>query len=175
MRHRTVASLALLCAAALAAQPALARGESAVAELRNQAGHVVGSVKLTQQGNDVVLKGKVRGLPAGEHAFHIHEKGQCEAPFTSAGGHYNPHKKEHGHDNPHGAHVGDLRNIQVKNEGYAVFEQTLPATRLFAKEGPAILDQDGASVVIHEKADDYKTDPAGNAGARLVCGVIEMK
>ncbi|MGK2286596.1 superoxide dismutase family protein [Pedomonas sp. V897] len=175
MHNRTVFALAVMTATAISGA-ALAKGERATAELRNLAGEVVGTAELTQQGDDVVVKGTVKGLPAGVHAFHIHETGKCEPPFTSAGGHYNPHKKAHGHENPQGAHVGDLMNIEVKGEGAeTAFEQTVKAVRLQAEEGPAILDADGAALVFHADADDYKSDPAGNAGGRLVCGVIEVK
>ncbi|MCH8686098.1 superoxide dismutase family protein [Pedomonas mirosovicensis] len=175
MHTRTIASLALV-AAVLGSASAMAKGETATADLRNREGAVVGHAELTQQGEDVVVKGTVKGLPAGVHAFHIHQTGKCEPPFTSAGGHYNPHHKAHGHENPQGSHVGDLMNVEVKSEGAeTAFEQTVKAVRLQADQGPAILDADGAAVVFHAKADDYKSDPAGNAGDRLVCGVVEMK
>ncbi|HLU91122.1 MAG TPA: superoxide dismutase family protein [Pedomonas sp.] len=176
MRNRTFLTLALMAATALGSASAMARGEAASAELRNLKGEVVGQATLTQQGDDVLVKGTVKGLSAGVHAFHIHETGKCEPPFTSAGGHYNPHKKEHGHENPQGAHVGDLENVNVAADGEeTAFEQTVKSVRLFAEDGPAIIDADGAALVFHAKADDYKSDPAGNAGDRLVCGVIEMK
>ena len=180
MRHSSVLSAAVFALATAvsvsACVSASARGESASAVLRDQSGAVVGSATLTQLGDDVVVKGTVKGLSAGTHAFHIHQVGKCEAPFTSAGPHYNPHNKAHGHDNPQGAHVGDLENMTVKAEGEDTgFEQTVKSVRLSASEGPAILDADGAALVFHAKADDYKSDPAGNAGDRLVCGVIETK
>lgn len=176
MRHSSFLSLAAFAMAATVSVSACAKGENAVAELRDLKGAVVGQATLTQQGSDVVVKGSVKGLPAGPHAFHIHQVGKCEAPFTSAGPHYNPHNKAHGHENPQGAHVGDLENIEVKAEGAETsFEQTVKSVRLSADQGPAILDADGAALVFHAKPDDYKSDPAGNAGDRLVCGVIEVK
>lgn len=176
MRRSSILPLAVFAVAAFSGASASAKGESAAAELRNLKGEVVGSATLTQQGNDVMVKGTVKGLPAGVHAFHIHQVGKCEPPFKSAGGHYNPHNKEHGHQNPQGAHVGDLKNVDVKAEGAeTAFAQTVPSARLHAEQGPAILDADGAALVFHAKADDYESDPAGNAGDRLVCGVIEMK
>lgn len=176
MRHPSLLSMAVFAVAAAASVSACAKGESAVAELRDLKGAVVGSATLTQQGDDVLVKGTVKGLSAGVHAFHIHQVGKCEPPFTSAGPHYNPHNKAHGHQNPQGAHVGDLENVDVKAEGEeTAFEQTVKSVRLHAEQGPAILDADGAALVFHAKPDDYKSDPAGNAGDRLVCGVIEMK
>jgi len=176
MHRSSILSLAVFAVAAVASAGASAKGESATAELRNLKGEVVGTATLTQQGEDVAVKGTVKGLPAGIHAFHIHQVGKCEPPFTSAGPHYNPHNKEHGHENPQGAHVGDLENVDVKSENAeTIFEQTVKSVRLHADQGPAILDADGAALVFHAKPDDYKSDPAGNAGDRLVCGVIEMK
>ena len=176
MRHSSILPLAAFALATAVSVSACAKGESASAELRDQSGAVVGAATLTQQGDDVVVKGTVKGLSAGVHAFHIHQVGKCEAPFTSAGPHYNPHNKEHGHENPNGAHVGDLENVDVKVDGEeTAFNQTVKSVRLSASEGPAILDADGAALVFHAKADDYKSDPAGNAGDRLVCGVIEVK
>lgn len=176
MRYSSVLAVAAFAMTAAASMTACARGETASAELRDLNGAVVGQATLIQQGDDVVIKGTVKGLPAGLHAFHIHQVGKCEPPFTSAGAHYNPHNKAHGHQNPQGAHVGDLENVEVKTEGEeTAFEQTVKSVRLTASEGPAILDADGAALVFHAKPDDYKSDPAGNAGDRLVCGVIEMK
>ncbi len=181
MRHSSVLSAAVFALTTVVSLSACvsassAKGESASAVLRDQSGAEVGSATLTQMGNDVVVKGTVKGLSAGPHAFHIHQVGKCEAPFTSAGGHYNPHNKAHGHENPQGAHVGDMENLNIAAEGEeTAFERTVSSVRLSASEGPAILDADGAALVFHAKPDDYKSDPAGNAGDRLVCGVIEVK
>ena len=109
------------------------------------------------------------GLPAGEHGIHVHATGQCDAPaFTTAGGHFNPDSMQHGFENPQGPHHGDLRNVTVGDDGTAQQELTAPAGTTLA----ALLDADGAALVVHATADDYRTDPSGNSGDRIACGVI---
>ncbi|MEI9851689.1 MAG: superoxide dismutase family protein [Sphingomonas sp.] len=110
-----------------------------------------------------------KGLPTGIHGVHIHTTGKCDAPgFTTAGGHWNPAGKQHGMQNPMGAHAGDLPNLEVAADG--------TATLSFTETGAtyeALLDEDGAALVVHAGADDLKTDPSGNSGARIACGVFE--
>ena len=144
----------------------------ATATLRNQDGARVGTVTFSTVEGGVRVRLKVSGVTPGQHAFHVHAKGLCEGDFTSAGGHFNPLGKEHGLQNPKGAHLGDLPNIVVDEKGagfrtFVIHGATLEAgeTSLFPKEGTAL--------VLHEAADDLKTDPAGNAGPRIACGVIE--
>ena len=119
-------------------------------------------------------------LPAGKHAIHIHDKGSCVGPdFASAGGHWNPTGKQHGHENPAGWHSGDLGDVETvpDPEWGTYFEMVVGAdgTRLDATDagtGPVVRDADGAAIVIHERSDDEKTDPSGNSGARIACGII---
>jgi Cu-Zn family superoxide dismutase len=119
----------------------------------------------------VLIHVSLTNAPAGVHAFHIHETGKCDAPFTTAGGHFNPMKKQHGLENPMGTHAGDLPNIDIPANGALTFDAVARDVTLNA--GPnSLLDPDGAALVIHDKADDYKSDPAGNAGDRVICGVI---
>lgn len=151
-----------------------AAGDTAVAaaELRNTKGQAVGNVTLRQTREGVALTAELSGAPQGVHAFHIHETGQCEPPaFKSAGGHFNPAKRQHGTKNPRGAHAGDLPNIDVAPDGRATAEMTAANVTLSGGAN-ALLDADGAAVVLHAKADDYRTDPTGNAGDRVACGVI---
>jgi superoxide dismutase, Cu-Zn family len=146
--------------------------QTANAVLINPDGKEIGSVALTQLAQGVRIFAQAADLPPGVHAFHIHETGECTPPdFTSAGGHYNPGGAEHGWANPNGHHAGDLPNVHVQEDGVLAVEYFTDAVTL--GEGDATLfDDDGSAIVMHEGADDYETDPAGDAGARIACGVI---
>ena len=145
--------------------------EGAKAELKDAQGQTVGTVVLTDTPHGVLIHATLTNVPAGIHAFHIHQTGTCEAPFASAGGHFNPGTKQHGITNPMGMHAGDMPNIEVPAGGRLTFDVLDPSVTLAA--GPSsVFDADGSALVIHAGPDDYKTDPAGNAGARIACGVI---
>lgn len=146
---------------------------SAHADFINAQGQKIGTARLTQTRSGVRINVSVSQLPPGTHAFHVHTVGKCEVPdFKSAGGHFNPAGKQHGKDNPLGPHAGDMNNFEVKADGTAKFFTLNRAVTL--GEGPnSLFHEGGTSLVIHEKADDYKTDPAGNAGNRIACGVTE--
>jgi Cu-Zn family superoxide dismutase len=145
---------------------------AATAHLADANGRVVGQAVLLQQGGGVRILLDVTGLPAGPKAVHIHEYGRCDRPsFESAGGHVNPAQAQHGTANPRGPHGGDLPDITVDATGRGHLETT--ATRVTLDKGAAsLLDPDGSALVLHEKADDMRTDPDGNSGARIACGVI---
>jgi Cu-Zn family superoxide dismutase len=145
---------------------------TAKATLVNSQGQKVGEATLTETPQGVKINLKVENLPPGLHAFHIHEKGVCAAPdFQSAGGHFNPFGKQHGLKNPAGPHAGDLPNLTVGEDGKGSLETV--ATLVTLKEGKnSLLQPGGTSLVLHAQADDDMTDPAGNAGARIACGVI---
>lgn len=159
--------LAAAAALSLAAVPARA-ASSAEATLHDAAKKKVGSATLTETPQGVLVHATLEGIPAGVHAFHVHETGKCEPPFKSAGGHWNPGTKKHGFSAEGGAHAGDLPNVHVPDSGTLEFEVLAPGAKL-----AEMLDADGAALVVHAKADDYATDPAGDAGDRIACGVIE--
>ena len=133
----------------------------------------MGTVRLAQVPEGVKISLDVSGLSPGMHAFHIHGTGKCDPPdFKSAGGHFNPEGKKHGLKNPDGPHAGDMENVEVGEDGTAQVE--VVNTRVTLGEGKNSLFQpDGTAIVIHAKADDNMSDPAGNAGPRVACGVIE--
>src|SRR5215468_2202134 len=161
------ASLALLAFATL---PAAA--QTAQATLKNADGKDVGSATLTQAPGGVLISLALTGLPAGEHAFHVHGVGKCEPPFTSAGGHFNPAGKKHGLMAAEGAHAGDMPNLHIPANGELVVEIANPLITLAKGQPNTVFDADGSAIIIHAGVDDYKTDPTGNAGDRIACGVI---
>ena len=147
-------------------------GTAATAELRNAEGHVLGTASFTQISAGVRILVEMRGMPPGAKAVHIHEVGRCEGPaFASAGSHFNPEKRQHGLLNPQGPHAGDLPNITIDADGSGRLETT--TDRVTLGGGPtSLFDGDGLALVVHGSPDDFKTDPTGNSGARIACGVI---
>jgi superoxide dismutase, Cu-Zn family len=173
---------ALLAAAALAAcgggQPRGPGGETmeaptATASLVDSAGARVGVATFADSGGSGRLAVSVTGLAPGRHGMHVHENGSCTPPdFQSAGGHFNPDAKQHGLQNPEGPHAGDLPSLVVEEDGSA--DTTLAVSRDLLAEGPrSMLGTQQRALVIHANPDDDKTDPSGNSGGRVVCGVIE--
>jgi Cu-Zn family superoxide dismutase len=109
------------------------------------------------------------GMPPGTHGAHVHMVGRCDAPdFASAGGHWNPTAMKHGAMNPQGPHQGDLPNLVIANDGRGTIAATIPGATL-----AALMDADGAAMVVHAQPDDLKTDPSGNSGGRIACGVFQ--
>jgi Cu-Zn family superoxide dismutase len=150
--------------------PAFA-ADQASAVLKDAQGAEVGKATLTTTPSGVLISLDLTALHAGEHAFHIHAVGKCEPPkFESAGPHFNPDSTKHGLMNPQGPHAGDMPNLHVPEGGKLQVEVLNPTVTLSAES--ALLDQDGSAIVVHAGADDYRTDPAGNAGDRIACGVI---
>jgi Cu-Zn family superoxide dismutase len=168
----------LLVAAAMAAGQALAQDEPAItatASLKGADGAEHGSATFTQTPAGVLIEAELTGLPAAEHGFHFHETGQCEPPFDSAGGHYNPAGAEHGFMTVGGPHAGDMPNIHVPDSG-ALTVEVLNANATLEEGAPeSLFDDDGTALMIHGHADDYKSQPSGEAGARIACGVVERQ
>lgn len=161
------------CASYPDAEPPVAPAPyTANADLRNAAGLAVGTASATQVGSDIRVRVDGTNLPMGAHGIHVHMMGVCTPPgFESAGGHWNPTGHKHGKDNPAGMHKGDLPNILIGADGRGTLEYTLP-NALVAGSTAAMLDTDGAALVIHANADDNRTDPSGNSGGRIACGAF---
>lgn len=143
------------------------------ADIVNAQGQKIGTATVLPSGDGVRIDVVISQLPPGTHGIHIHTVGKCEGPaFASAGAHFNPMSKKHGKDNPDGPHAGDLLNIEVGNDGTG--HASLSDSGVTLGEGPnSLFHEGGTALVIHEKPDDYKTDPSGNSGARIACGVIQ--
>jgi superoxide dismutase, Cu-Zn family len=175
MRAFVAAVTSLLLAGCASITSAPATDNTARTELRNATGQPVGTATLTQVGSVVRVVLEVQGLPRGAHGVHVHAVGKCEGPdFASAGGHFNPNGRQHGALNPQGAHAGDLPNLEVGADGKGRLESTTELMSLIGGS-TSIFDADGSALVVHAAPDDFRTDPTGNSGARIACGVITKK
>lgn len=143
-----------------------------ITNLMDANGVSVGSAMLMRRAEGIVLDLELSGLGEGTHALHLHQVGACEGPgFDSAEGHLNPFGKSHGHLSSDGKHLGDLPNVEIPASG--TLESSIEITASDADILPYVFDEDGTAIVLHQDADDYRTDPAGAAGPRIACGVIE--
>jgi Cu-Zn family superoxide dismutase len=151
------------------ATPSMSAG-SVDAVMHDQAGHELGTLSVSESGQGFIVSGSLAHLAPGIHGIHLHTTGACEGNFTSAGAHWNPTGRQHGFENPMGAHLGDLQNIVVGTDSVA--EVAVNNRGGFLRGVGGLLDGDGASVIIHTGPDDYRTDPSGNSGSRFACGVL---
>jgi Cu-Zn family superoxide dismutase len=143
------------------------------ADLRDAQGRTRARATAESSGDSLRVRVEAVGMSPGAYGAHLHTVGRCDAPgFTTAGPHWNPTDQKHGKDNPAGMHKGDLPNLLVGTDGRGSFEYTIPNAGLSGMLPNRLIDADGAAVVIHEKADDFRTDPSGNSGARIACGVL---
>lgn len=142
------------------------------ADLRDANGAILARATLEQAGDAVRIRIQAAGLPAGTYGAHVHMTGRCDAPdFASAGAHWNPTGHQHGSDNPEGPHLGDLPNLIVAADGTGEISFDMAGTTLRGGNHP-VMDDDGAAVIVHADPDDYRTDPSGNSGARIACGIV---
>lgn len=177
MRYRAIvlleaASLGLVgCAAQDGLEPSSTLAQAS-AEARNPAGTLMAQATASEVGEGVRVRVEASGLAPGSYGAHVHAIGACDPPgYDSAGPHWNPTNREHGTQNPQGAHMGDLPNLLVGADGRGSFEMTIAGAQV-SGGARAMLDGDGAAIVIHAGPDDYRTDPSGNSGARIACGVF---
>ena len=138
------------------------------ANLISSSGAVIGRVRVFSEPTGITLRINANGLPPGAHGVHVHMTGRCDPPgFTTAGGHWNPTSRKHGHQNPEGPHTGDLGNLGVGADGGLTAGLLIPGATF-----DGLRDADGSAFVIHAKADDERTDPSGNSGDRIACAVL---
>lgn len=173
-------SILLVAVAALAAcsttqsMPDTAASQIATAALVRADGSSAGTAILSERKEGLWLDVSADGPSAGSFGMHVHAVGRCDGPeFTTAGPHWNPASKQHGLQNPMGTHAGDLPNVTASAQGKIMAEAPLTGAALAGEGG--LFDGDGASIIIHEKADDYRTDPSGNSGKRIICGVFRRE
>lgn len=171
-RRKQVTMLVSALALTLTGMSSESSAEKARADMKLRDGREIGRVKLQETTSGVLLNVKLKGLTGGTHGFHIHEIGKCEGDFESAGGIFNPLGAKHGYLNDEGPMVGDLPNLIVPSTGEIEVEFLSPFATLSKDAEDALIDANGAALVIFEKPDDYTTDPNGNAGSRIACGVI---
>lgn len=164
-------STVLLAALAGCMTAEVPAGDRATASLAKADGSPVGRASATPDRAGLRVRIETEGLAPGVYAAHIHRTGRCDGPsFESAGAHWNPTGQQHGFRNPSGRHRGDLPNLRVGADGRGELGFTIRGASLRGEYG--ILDEDGAAVMLHAQADDYRTDPSGNSGARIACGVL---
>jgi Cu-Zn family superoxide dismutase len=176
MIARHCSALALVVAVSVTACRPASRGSvirSATAEMRSASGVRHGILTLERSPAGVRIDGALTGVPPGTHGIHFHRVGRCDPPdFETAGAHLNPTGMEHGLQNPRGPHAGDLPNVTANSAGQMVVDIATIRVTLDTDPRVGLFDSDGTALVIHANADDQRTDPSGNSGARIACGVV---
>jgi superoxide dismutase, Cu-Zn family len=143
------------------------------ADLRDAEGRTRARATVEQSGDSLRVRIEASGMSSGSYGAHVHTTGRCDPPaFATAGPHWNPTGQMHGKDNPKGMHKGDLPNLMVGADGRGSLEYTIPGAILSGMLPTKLVDEDGAAVVIHARPDDHRTDPSGNSGERIACGVL---
>jgi len=169
--NRMLAGAAVVALAGCGAAGQLENAQ--VVTLRDGSGRTVATALLSPATGGVQVVMSVNGLPAGAHGVHVHQTGRCDAPeFTTAGGHFNPASRQHGFENPDGAHAGDLPNLTVEADGRGNLSGVARGVTLEGSGATSLRKPGGTALVVHAAADDYRTDPSGNSGARIACGVV---
>src|SRR3954471_3153687 len=173
----TAAAAAMILAGCAASDTGMAGAAAApigaFAEIKGGDGRLVARAAVRAAGHSLRVRLEAAGLAPGTYGAHLHAVGRCDPPaFASAGPHWNPTIRQHGRDNPLGMHMGDLPNLVVGADGRGSYEFAIADAAFAGPSADALLDTDGAAVVIHAQADDYRTDPSGNSGARIACGVL---
>jgi Cu-Zn family superoxide dismutase len=165
-------TILLVFLSSLLSAKAMAAGSGITVKVKDAQGKDVGTVKIKPIPAGVELRLDLHGLAPGEHAIHFHQNAKCEAPdFKSAGPHFNPDGKKHGLENPQGAHAGDMLNFTADKQGHAGATIVNKSVNL-GTDTHSLYSNGGTALVVHAKADDMKTDPAGNAGDRIACGLV---
>lgn len=165
LRRLSVLALVLLAGCVPMAPPDV---PVSTANLISSSGAVIGSVRVFSEPTGVMLRITANGVPPGQHGVHVHTTGRCDPPgFTTAGAHWNPTERKHGHQNPEGPHRGDLGNLGVGADGTLTAGLLIPGATF-----DGLRDSDGSAFVIHAKVDDEQTDPSGNSGDRIACAVL---
>ena len=174
MKSKLLASSALFAVVLLMSLTSAAKQKPVKLAMKDAQGKTVGWAMVNESGKGVEIRLTLDSMPPGEHAVHIHQSASCEGPdFKSAGAHLNPENKQHGFDNPQGHHAGDMKNFTVKSDGKADVKIKDAEVNLNPAGDPnSLLSNGGTAIVVHAKPDDYKTDPSGNSGDRIACGVI---